>query len=811
MWLVFFLTHHNTCPVTFHHERALIACLFAAAWYPQWFSACCSCFPRFLRDGSKQAVAVRASRPNDRGITKKNTPSLAIRIMFVSGSSTEKTVNALAPLVHSAIRRELPSLKAIAGAQHHGGVVIGDATREPFVHPVVYLRDRATGAMSSEPATIDAVTAAATPAPFGSGEDTVLDARVRSTLRVEHGQCAVEWAGLTAALVEFGQTVLLLSRAQAQDHVVAELHNVLVYREGDFFAPHRDSHKCPGHVGTLSVLVPSLSSSSSSEQQQTPFVGGELQFAIGGTAVKSWVASADRAPWAAWIGNVRHAVTRVVSGTRVVAVYNVALRIGGSVSRPPPVAAATAINATTTGMTTAAAAASTGDASATDAADHMPGTLRQLRPHMFARCVETPFLGARDLLALRATCRAWNAHIGGIVGAFASMFRRASSVATSAIESIGCQDVFRAGAAGGRVPLVVPLRNIYSTGGGDAERVPPSHLWGADLLLYEAAALAVGASRVAIGPVSVIIERQTERPESHLRDDNLHGLAREVLVEDADDSRRRESDERLTFRAPHLGHIGWRRIGGEMDAELRLRPVLFDPRCMILGGRRIRLPVWRQRIRRWSMAYRATATGDTPTSSSSSSCADASDERVPCEDHAPFQKLCQEFHERGVMKGSRYDSCDESSAGSVDETEYTGGSGAAAAAASDDDDDDDDDAAHGDGNASRNNGNRVEILRQLRNVRRDPLRRLVPDGYTCNLWGNQASFRIMWHRHAALVVALGDGDSGGDGDGDGGSASSTGMDATDWDALLGPPPESTVPVEAEAHVARGETAAAFCY
>ena len=39
--------------------------------------------------------------------------------------------------------------------------------------------------------------------------------------------------------------------------VRAELHNLLVYKTGGHFAPHRDSEKVPGMFGTLVVVLPS--------------------------------------------------------------------------------------------------------------------------------------------------------------------------------------------------------------------------------------------------------------------------------------------------------------------------------------------------------------------------------------------------------------------------------------------------------------------------------------------------------------------------------------------------------------------------
>ena len=40
-------------------------------------------------------------------------------------------------------------------------------------------------------------------------------------------------------------------------YVNAELYKLLLYKEGDHFAPHRDTEKAPGMFATMTVLLPS--------------------------------------------------------------------------------------------------------------------------------------------------------------------------------------------------------------------------------------------------------------------------------------------------------------------------------------------------------------------------------------------------------------------------------------------------------------------------------------------------------------------------------------------------------------------------
>lgn len=40
-------------------------------------------------------------------------------------------------------------------------------------------------------------------------------------------------------------------------HVEAQLYKMLLYQEGDHFAPHRDTEKAPGMFATMTLLLPS--------------------------------------------------------------------------------------------------------------------------------------------------------------------------------------------------------------------------------------------------------------------------------------------------------------------------------------------------------------------------------------------------------------------------------------------------------------------------------------------------------------------------------------------------------------------------
>ncbi len=92
-------------------------------------------------------------------------------------------------------------------------------------------------------------------APYGPGEETILDRSVRDCRQISPDKLAVEGEPWDEA---FGH---ILDRTvdglgYPADAVQAEFHKFLVCEEGGFFAPHRDTEKTDGMVATLVVALP---------------------------------------------------------------------------------------------------------------------------------------------------------------------------------------------------------------------------------------------------------------------------------------------------------------------------------------------------------------------------------------------------------------------------------------------------------------------------------------------------------------------------------------------------------------------------
>ena len=149
--------------------------------------------------------------------------------------------------------------------------------------------------------------------PFGKGTKTVVDPSVRSSWELNPTQFEVRnpaWEAQISQLVESVHTALDLP-CRVED-ISAHLYKMLLYQEGAFFQPHKDSEKVPGMFGTLIVCL-----SSSHE-------GGDLvlQHSDEKFEFKTSVSSDFGASYAAWYSDILHEVKPVTSGNRLVLTYN---------------------------------------------------------------------------------------------------------------------------------------------------------------------------------------------------------------------------------------------------------------------------------------------------------------------------------------------------------------------------------------------------------------------------------------------------------------------------------------------------------
>ncbi len=150
-------------------------------------------------------------------------------------------------------------------------------------------------------------------APYGRGEETILDTNVRRVWQLDPSQFALEnreWDAHVAAIVD----------AVRQDFGIAqkvkpELYKLLVYEKGSFFAPHRDTEKTSRMFATLVVCLPSR------------HAGGALIVRHDGqTATIDFAKQGGEfeTQYAAFYADCEHEIKPVASGYRICLVYNLA-------------------------------------------------------------------------------------------------------------------------------------------------------------------------------------------------------------------------------------------------------------------------------------------------------------------------------------------------------------------------------------------------------------------------------------------------------------------------------------------------------
>ncbi len=105
------------------------------------------------------------------------------------------------------------------------------------------------------PSTAQQLIEHASQAPYGRGEETIVDTSVRRVWQIEPKQLAnrnPQWGSLVEGIVKG-----VRSEFDIKGEVTAELYKPLIYEKGSFFAPHRDTEKVEGMFATLVVCLPS--------------------------------------------------------------------------------------------------------------------------------------------------------------------------------------------------------------------------------------------------------------------------------------------------------------------------------------------------------------------------------------------------------------------------------------------------------------------------------------------------------------------------------------------------------------------------
>jgi predicted 2-oxoglutarate/Fe(II)-dependent dioxygenase YbiX len=157
----------------------------------------------------------------------------------------------------------------------------------------------------------------ASQAPYGRGEETIVDTEVRRVWQLEPRQFTLtnpEWDSFLAGVVNQISKAFGISKK-----VASTLYKLLIYEQGSFFVPHRDTEKVDRMFATLVVCLPSrhqggtLIVSHDGQTQEIDFAGPQGEHKI---------------QYAAFYTDCQHEIKPVTAGYRVCLVYNLALARG---------------------------------------------------------------------------------------------------------------------------------------------------------------------------------------------------------------------------------------------------------------------------------------------------------------------------------------------------------------------------------------------------------------------------------------------------------------------------------------------------
>jgi len=163
-------------------------------------------------------------------------------------------------------------------------------------------------------AQIEMLIAQATRAPYGRGEETILDESVRKVWQLPPEKVQIggkSWAANFAGILE--QVAAGLGCEGMA--VAADLYKLLIYDVGGFFLAHRDTEKVEGMFGTLVLGLPSA------------YAGGELLIRHAGREARVDLSRAEFSELAfvAFYADCEHEVRPITQGNRVCLVYNLIL------------------------------------------------------------------------------------------------------------------------------------------------------------------------------------------------------------------------------------------------------------------------------------------------------------------------------------------------------------------------------------------------------------------------------------------------------------------------------------------------------
>lgn len=172
------------------------------------------------------------------------------------------------------------------------------------------------------PAQIQSLIQQATRAPYGRGEETILDESVRKVWQLSPNTVRISgksWPANFDALLNQVAVGLGCERTA----IAAEFYKMLVYDVDGFFLAHRDTEKTNGMFGTLVVVLPSTHR------------GGDLILRHAGREVTIDLSGGEvsELKFAAFYADCEHEVKPITEGNRVCLIFNLVQKQGSAAKR----------------------------------------------------------------------------------------------------------------------------------------------------------------------------------------------------------------------------------------------------------------------------------------------------------------------------------------------------------------------------------------------------------------------------------------------------------------------------------------------
>jgi len=164
-------------------------------------------------------------------------------------------------------------------------------------------------------AQLRALLAVAERAPYGKGQDTLVDTSVRDCWQIDAAHTRLAggaWPDTFAGIVAAAAQGL----GCAVERLEARLYKLLIYEQGGFFAPHRDTEKADSMIATLTVALP------------TEGAGGELvvRHRQREAVIQTHVEEPSELAFAAFYADCTHETRPVRHGHRLSLVFNLCVR-----------------------------------------------------------------------------------------------------------------------------------------------------------------------------------------------------------------------------------------------------------------------------------------------------------------------------------------------------------------------------------------------------------------------------------------------------------------------------------------------------